>query len=82
MYGNIISLIEKAWDSLRPHLAQTRLTGAGKFGTRVMYLELACREALINAIAHRDYSQEGGESKSICSMTEWKSKAQARFCHR
>ncbi len=57
--GNILEIIERAWDTLRPHLVQTRLTGAAKFEKKIMYPELACREALINAIAHRDYSQEG-----------------------
>jgi ATP-dependent DNA helicase RecG len=57
--GNILTLIERTWEMLRPHLVQTRLTGSARFETRIMYPELACREALINAIAHRDYSTEG-----------------------
>jgi len=57
--GNLVTLIEKAWDELRPHLVQQRLTGSARFENRVMFPELACRETLINAIAHRDYSQEG-----------------------
>jgi ATP-dependent DNA helicase RecG len=57
--GNILELIERTWQMLRPHLVQTRLTGSARFETRIMYPELACREALINAIAHRDYSAEG-----------------------
>lgn len=57
--GNILHLIEETWNSLRPHLTQTKLNKSGKFEASIIYPEAACREALINAIGHRDYSQEG-----------------------
>jgi ATP-dependent DNA helicase RecG len=57
--GNILELLENAWQALRPQLVQTRLGRDARFETTVMYPELACREALVNAIAHRDYSEEG-----------------------
>ena len=57
--GNIIQLIEEGWEALRPQLVQTRLGKEARFETMIKYPELACREALVNAIAHRDYSEEG-----------------------
>jgi ATP-dependent DNA helicase RecG len=57
--GNILELIERGWDSVRPQLVQTRLGRAARFESTMMYPELACREALVNAIAHRDYAEEG-----------------------
>lgn len=56
---NIITLIESSWDLLRPHLTETRFSKEAVFRSQIMYPELACREALVNAIAHRDYSIEG-----------------------
>ncbi len=57
--GNIFELAEKGWDALRPALSETRYSKDGLFKTQVIYPEPACREALINAITHRDYSLEG-----------------------
>lgn len=57
--GNIIELISKSWEVLRPHLVETKFAQDALFKQRIMYPEDACREALINAIAHRDYSNEG-----------------------
>jgi ATP-dependent DNA helicase RecG len=57
--GNIISLISETWEKLRPYLVQTKLSSGAIFETKIMYPDLACQEAIINAIAHRDYSAEG-----------------------
>lgn len=57
--GNIFQLAEEGWNVLRPALSETRYSKDGLFKTQVIYPEPACREALINAITHRDYSLEG-----------------------
>jgi len=57
--GNIFKLYEQSWELLRPNLAETRFSKDAIFKTQIIYPELACREALINAITHRDYSLEG-----------------------
>ncbi len=57
--GNIVELLQSAWDELRPYLVETRLGPDGRFQEQVRYPEDACREALTNAIAHRDYTMEG-----------------------
>lgn len=54
-----LALIEAGWELIRPHLTETRFSGDALFRTQIIYPEAACREALINAIAHRDYSNEG-----------------------
>ena len=57
--GNIFELAVKSWEALGPALSETRYSEDGLFKTQVIYPETACREALINAITHRDYNLEG-----------------------
>jgi len=57
--GNVLTLIEKAWELIRPYLTETKMSSDAMFKTQILYPDLACKEALINAIAHRDYNIEG-----------------------
>ena len=56
--GNVLQLLSEGWEQVRQFLVQRRLVG-GTFQFQTTYPEDACREAFVNAIAHRDYSIEG-----------------------
>ena len=60
--GNIFKLLVRGWDLLRTTflVQRTQFAEGARFETRFVYPEQACREALINAIAHRDYSIQSG----------------------
>ena len=58
--SNILNLADAAWERLSYALnTQTNLTEAARFQTALMYPQIAVREALINAIVHRNYAVEG-----------------------
>lgn len=57
---NVVELIEAAWDRLSYALTMhTALTEHAKFQQSYLYPQIACREALINAIVHRSYAIQG-----------------------
>jgi ATP-dependent DNA helicase RecG len=59
--GNILDLWLKSWENLRPYLAYKTQFGAdAKFEQKYIYPEDACKETVLNAIAHRDYSNQNG----------------------
>lgn len=58
--SNILELIENSWDRLSYALTMhTALTENAKFQQSYLYPQIACREALINAIVHRNYAIQG-----------------------
>ncbi|MEO8150206.1 MAG: ATP-binding protein [Bacteroidia bacterium] len=59
--GNIFDLWLKSWENLRPYIAyKTEFDSNAKFEQKFIYPEDACKEAMLNAIAHRDYSIQNG----------------------
>ncbi|MGA5030937.1 ATP-binding protein [Streptomyces cellulosae] len=60
IHGNILSLVDSAWERLQVAISrQTTLSESAKFEQSYLYPQIACREALINAIVHRNYAIEG-----------------------
>jgi|GEM_PF-267452 ATP-dependent DNA helicase RecG len=56
----ILKLIDRAWERLTVALSQhTIVTDRARFEQCLLYPQIACREALINAIVHRNYAIEG-----------------------
>ncbi|WP_206173977.1 ATP-binding protein [Variovorax sp. RKNM96] len=57
---SVIKLVDSAWERLSYALTMhTSLTDNAKFKQSYMYPQIACREALINAIVHRNYAIQG-----------------------
>jgi ATP-dependent DNA helicase RecG len=57
---NVLKLVESAWERVSYALTMhTSLSDQARFKQSYSYPQIACREALINAIVHRNYAIQG-----------------------
>jgi len=57
--GPLVTLIEKAYETIRPHVRERQRLVDLFFEERFEYPTFAWQEAIVNAVAHRDYRYEG-----------------------
>lgn len=57
--GPLVLLIEKAYETIRPHLRERQHLVDLFFEEKLEYPTFAWQETIVNAIAHRDYRYEG-----------------------
>lgn len=57
--GPLVLLIEKAYETIRPHLRERQRLVDLFFEEKLEYPTFAWQETIVNAIAHRDYRYEG-----------------------
>jgi ATP-dependent DNA helicase RecG len=55
----LVLLIEKAYETIKPHLRERQRLVDLFFEERLEYPTFAWQEAIVNAVAHRDYRYEG-----------------------
>lgn len=55
----LINLIERTFETIRPHIRERQKLVDPFFEERLEYPTFAWQEAIINAVAHRDYGLEG-----------------------
>ncbi|MDQ7029465.1 MAG: putative DNA binding domain-containing protein [Ardenticatenia bacterium] len=70
--GPLPLLIERAFETVWPHIRERQRLVDLFFEERFEYPTFAWQEAIINAVAHRDYAWKAPPSKSGCLMTAWK----------
>ena len=57
--GPLVLLIEKAYETIRPHLRERQRLVDLFFEEKLEYPNFAWQETIVNAVAHRDYRYEG-----------------------